>query len=60
LQNFGFYSFSDVNITSKDAVWNANGQGLTPDSYQNSKPLNLTAVKINASDLRFGSWFTRQ
>jgi hypothetical protein len=60
LQNFGFYSFSDVNVTSKDAVWNANGQGLTPDSYQNSKPLNLTAVQINASDLRFGSWFTRQ
>jgi hypothetical protein len=60
LQNFGFYSFSDVNVTSKDAVWNANGQGLTPDSYQDSKPLNLTAVQINASDLRFGSWFTRQ
>ena len=60
LQNFGFYSFSDVNVTGKDAVWNANGEGLTPDSYQNSKPLNLTAVQINASDLRFGSWFTRQ
>ena len=60
LQNFGFYSFSDVNVTSKDAVWNANGEGLTPDSYQDSKPLNLTAVQINASDLRFGSWFTRQ
>jgi hypothetical protein len=60
VQNFGFYSFSDVNVTSKDAIWNANGQGLTPDDYQNSKPLNLTAVNINASDLRFGSWFTRQ
>ena len=60
LQNFGFYSFSDVNVTGKDAVWNANGDGLTPDSYQDSKPLNLTAVQINASDLRFGSWFTRQ
>ncbi len=60
LQNFGFYSFSDVNVTSKDAIWNANGQGLSPDDYQNSKPLNLTAVQINASDLRFGSWFTRQ
>ncbi len=60
LQNFGFYSFSDVSVTSKDAIWNANGEGLTPDDYQNSQPLNLTAVQINTSDLRFGSWFTRQ
>jgi hypothetical protein len=60
LQNFGFYSFSDVSVTSKNAIWNANGEGLTPEDYQNSQQLNLTAVKINASDLRFGSWFTRQ
>lgn len=60
IQNFGFYQFSSVNTTSRNAIWNANGQGLIPDGFTHSNDLNLSAVQISASDLKFGNWFNNQ
>lgn len=60
LKNFGIYSLSEVNIQSRNAVWDASGNGMTPVSYNESKPINLTAVNIPANDLQVSNWLTRQ
>lgn len=60
IKNFGFYSISDVNVISRNAVWNADQTGLNPEGWNNSTPFKLQAVQINSSDLQFGTWFNRQ
>lgn len=60
IKNFGFYNISDVNVTSRNAVWNSDKTGLIPESWNESPTFNLKAVQINSSDLQFGTWFNRQ
>ncbi len=60
VKNFGFYHISDVNVTSRNAVWKSDKTGLTPESWNESPTFNLKAVQINSSDLQFGTWFDRQ
>jgi len=60
IKNFGFYSISDVNVTSRNAVWNADQSSLNPEGWNNTDPFKLQAVQISSSDLQFGTWFNRQ
>ncbi len=60
IQNLGFYNISNVNVNSRNAVWNSDNTGLIPESWNESQTFKLQAVQISSSDLQFGTWFTRQ
>lgn len=60
VKNFGFYNISNVSTVSRNAVWNTNNTGLSPDGWVETSAFNLKAVQISSSDLQFGSWFDRQ
>ncbi len=60
VKNLGFYSISNVSTVSRNTVWNADNNGLSPDGWVETSAFNLKAVQINSSDLQFGSWFDRQ
>lgn len=60
VKNFGFYNISNVNTVSRNAVWNPDNTGLSPEGWVESSAFNLKAAQISSSDLQFGSWFDRQ
>jgi hypothetical protein len=60
IKNFGFYNISDVNVMSRNAVWNADQSNILPEGWNQTDPFKLQAVQISSSDLQFGTWFNRQ
>lgn len=60
IKNFGFYNISDVNVMSRNAVWNADQSNIIPEGWNQTDPFKLQAVQISSSDLQFGTWFNRQ
>jgi hypothetical protein len=60
IKNFGFYNISDVNVISRNAVWNADQTSISPNEWNQKDPFKLQAVQISSSDLQFGTWFNRQ
>ncbi len=60
VKNFGFYTISNVNTVSRNAVWNGDNTGLSPEGWVETSAFNLKAAQISSSDLQFGSWFDRQ
>ena len=60
IKNFGFYNISDVNVISRNAVWNADQSNIIPEGWNHTDPFKLQAVQISSSDLQFGTWFNRQ